>query len=716
MQVGRDPWQCNRKMHLLLVLGGLLACLLLPVVLPLAEQQASRVLFNWRGPLAPPPELALVTLNQQAAEALGQPRRYFSRQVHSQLIQQLTAAGAQLIVFDVAFKDPRNEEEDAALEAAIKTSQRVVLFDYLKRYQLDGGGKLAFAGKVDIEEIIPPLARFRDVALGSGPFVLPKSAALVDHFYPLMQVQGKLSLSQPLIALSFAKPEFWQTFSERLQQLEAGERDGVDKKELEGNTPLAWQSVHSLTNKQRQAFLRTCKDSLCLSLWHCLNHPAGVLINFYGPPGHLPQWSLDQVLAMAPQEQRAAFAEKIVYVGLVETQQTEQQDAYPTVYSNGDGLDLSGVEISATALGNLLHRQMLVIAPYWQQAVLLIIWLGVLTLMTIRAGRLVWLLGVLWHAGYLMAAYWAFVHHYFRLPLAAPLVLSVVFYSCDISLRLRANKLRYHNLLTDLSNYMPAQAAKALSEQISNFAQHNQVVSGVCLLTDIQGYTRLAEALPPAQLHELMNRYYAELITEVKASGGIIGNIVGDALLALWLDTHISHDACTRASKTACAIQKRLAEQADLQCLPTSCAIHGGEFSLGHLGAAGHFEFSPVGDMVNTVSRMEPFNRHLGTRIICSDLVAQVLAENPGEFAVRDLGAFNLRNKANEVRFYQLQEVCIIQAQNELESQFKQALAVFERAPLEALPLWQAITAQFPQDGPSRYYLQQCQRALNISA
>lgn len=706
MQVGPDPWQCNRKMYLLLVLGGLLACLLMPALLPLAEQQAGRVLFHLRGPLPPPPELALVTLNQQAAEALGQSRRLFSRHLHAQLINQLTTAGAELIVFDVAFKDARSEEEDALLEDAIHSAERVVLFDYIKRYQVDAGNKHTADGKVDIEEIIPPLARFKGAALGSGPFVLPKTAGLVDHFYPLMEIQGEFQLSQPLIALSLAKPLQWQAFLAQLQQAAP---------DLNPRAPL-WQQVSALSRAQRQAFLRGCSDAVCLSLWHSFNHPNGVYLNFYGPPGHLPQWPVDQVLNMTADERRAALGGKIVYVGLVETQQTEQQDAYPTVYSNADGLDLSGVEISATAFGNSVHRQMLLPLPYWQQAAGLIIWLGVLGSLAHRAGRWVWLAGGLWHGLYLAVVYWAFVQQNYRLPLAAPLVLSLVFYTCDISMRLRANKLRYHNLLTDLSNYMPAQAAKALSEQISNFAQHNQVVSGVCLLTDIQGYTRLAEELPPGQLHELMNRYYAELITEVKNSGGIIGNIVGDALLALWLDTHISADACQRASRTAQAIQNRLAAQADLHLLPTSCAIHGGEFSLGHLGAAGHFEFSPVGDMVNTVSRMEPFNRHLGTRIICSDVVAKVLAENPGECRVRDLGAFNLRNKAREVRFYQVYDAGINPAQNALESQFKQALAAFERAPEEALPLWQSLTAQFPQDGPSQYYLQQCQRALNLSA
>ncbi|HEY6528943.1 MAG TPA: adenylate/guanylate cyclase domain-containing protein [Cellvibrionaceae bacterium] len=680
-----------------------MACLVLPRVLVLAEQLAGQVFFAWRGTIAPPAEIALVSLNQQAAEALGQPRRYFSRILHAQLINQLTEAGARLIVFDVAFKDARTEEEDASLEAAIKASNRVVLFDYLKRYQLDAGVQ----GRADVEEIIPPLQRFKSASRGSGHFVLPKSAGLVDHFYPVMELQGEPKLSQPLTAFSLADPVGWQAFLQRLNSA-APEFNG-------GNT--IWQHIKHFSSQQQRAFLHTCSDALCLSLWHSFTHTQGVFINLYGPPGHLPQWQIDDVLAMALDKRQEIFREKIVYVGLVENQQTEQLDAYRTVYSKDDGLDLSGVEISASALGNLLHRQMLTHVNYSYQSVLLGLWLFALWLISQKLSpRIAWMFGAAWHLGYFTAAYWMFAQHYYRLPLACPLVLSLMFYSFDVGLRLRANKLRYQNLIADLTNYMPAQAAKALTDEITHFAQHNQVVSGVCLLTDIQGYTRLAEELPPAELHELMNLYYTELIDEVKANGGIVANIVGDALLALWLDTHISVDACLRASRTACAIQKRLQVQPDLHRLPTSCAMHGGEFSLGHLGARGHFEYSPVGDMVNTVSRMEPFNRSLGTRIICSDVVAAVLIEIPCEFAVRDLGAFNLRNKLHEVHFYQLYEPGINPAQNQLEFQFKQALAAYKRAPEEALTLLQALTEQFPQDGPSRYYLQQCKRALEPNA
>lgn len=707
MQVGRNPWQCNRKIYLLLALVALMGCLVLPRLLVNAEQITTHMLFNWRGPKAPPPEITLVSLNLQAAESLGQSRQYFSRSVHAQLINQLSEAGAGLIVFDVAFKNARSEEEDASLEAAIQSSDRIVLFDYLKRYQVDTNQQGSDAGGVDVEEIIPPLPRFAQAARGEGHFVLPKAEAYVGHFYPVLELQGRPRLSQPLVALSLFAPDQWQQFQHNLKQVAS---------EWETHGPI-WTHINQFTNQQKNDFLALCQDPLCKALWHCFTHPDGVFINFYGPPGHLPQWPIDQVLAMQPAERGQFFAGKIVYVGLVENQQTEQQDAYKTVFSKANGLDLSGVEISATVLGNILHGQVLKHLSFLQQSALLAFWLMAVSLAALTLpSRVSWSFGVISLICYGVAAYWMFVQRYFVLPLAGPIALSVLFYSLDISLCLRANRLRYQNLLTDLSNYMPQQAAKALSEQISNFAEHNQVVSGVCLLTDIQGYTRLAEELPPAQLHELMNTYYAELIDEVKASGGIVGNIVGDALLALWLDNHVSIDACLRASRTACAIQKRLAAHADLQQLPTSCALHGGEFSLGHLGASGHFEYSPVGDMVNTVSRMEPFNRQLGTRIICSNVVGEVMAKFPSEFKLRDLGAFSLRNKKTAVSFYQLYEPGINPLQNALESQFKQALECFAQAPHNALILFEALAEQFPEDGPCRYYLHQCRQALKNAA
>jgi len=75
-------------------------------------------------------------------------------------------------------------------------------------------------------------------------------------------------------------------------------------------------------------------------------------LNFYGPPRSIPTWSYGDVLS-ATVEQLASFRDKVVFVGFSEERQPEQIDNFYTVFSQSNGLDLSGVEIGATAFANL---------------------------------------------------------------------------------------------------------------------------------------------------------------------------------------------------------------------------------------------------------------------------------------------------------------------------------------------------------------------------
>ena len=85
-----------------------------------------------------------------------------------------------------------------------------------------------------------------------------------------MDVHGELTLSQPLKALSLVQPEAWQAFLTRLKQV------APDATE---HAPI-WQQITRFSTAQRQAFLSSCRDPVCLSLWHSFNHPGGVFINF----------------------------------------------------------------------------------------------------------------------------------------------------------------------------------------------------------------------------------------------------------------------------------------------------------------------------------------------------------------------------------------------------------------------------------------------------
>src|SRR6185436_18900708 len=79
------------------------------------------------------------------------------------------------------------------------------------------------------------------------------------------------------------------------------------------------------------------------------------VLNFFGPAGTIPAVGYDKALAMNGEEAMRAFHDKAVIVGYAEFAQPEQVEHFNTVFSTAAGLDLSGVEIAATAFANLLH-------------------------------------------------------------------------------------------------------------------------------------------------------------------------------------------------------------------------------------------------------------------------------------------------------------------------------------------------------------------------
>ena len=70
-----------------------------------------------------------------------------------------------------------------------------------------------------------------------------------------------------------------------------------------------------------------------------------------------------------------------------------------------------------------------------------------------------------------------------------------------------------------------------------------------------------------------------------------------------------------------------------------------GRLLLGSVGAMDHYEYRAVGDIVNTATRLEGLNKHLGTRILVS---ADVLQGLDG-LLTRELGAFLLAGKSRPV-------------------------------------------------------------------
>src|SRR6185436_19751235 len=152
------------------------------------------------------------------------------------------------------------------------------------------------------------------------------------------------------------------------------------------------------------------------------------LLNFVGPAGKISAIGFDRVLSIPePMLDNGAstFKDKIVFVGYAEMSQAEQGEHFGTVYSRADGIDLSGVEIAATAFSNLLDDSSIREGSGWISA-LVVFLAGSLaaTLCLFLNFRVAIPLTVVFAIGYFGLTVHLFSANHLWLPIVVPLLIS----------------------------------------------------------------------------------------------------------------------------------------------------------------------------------------------------------------------------------------------------------------------------------------------------
>jgi adenylate cyclase len=400
---------------------------------------------------------------------------------------------------------------------------------------------------------------------------------------------------------------------------------------------------------------------------------------------------------------------KAIFIGLSDPFQTEQKDYYLTPFSSSEGPDVSGVEIAATVFANLLDRGGLRRLRPTSQAVLLGLWAALLAgcalrLSTGRALGAITGLGLVYFAG----AVQLFARQALWLPVAAPLLAMVPpALGATVIGHIRQVRRERRQIQDAVGFYLPAQAVAELVDPQRAIGERWQVARGVCMATDAAQYSHLAERMPPEALSRLMNRYYEALFRPIRARGGMISDIVGDAMMALWAcppaPSVDRHSACLAALEVLEAVADFNRAHADVT-LPTRIGLHCGELVLGNVGAMDHYEYRAVGDVVNSASRLEGLNKSFGTRLLCS----REMIEGLEDLLTRPLGNVLLAGKTRQL------EVCELMgrrgtarpAQRLLCQRFGAALDAYSRRDWSrAAERFRQCLELHPDDGPSLYYL-----------
>jgi len=111
-----------------------------------------------------------------------------------------------------------------------------------------------------------------------------------------------------------------------------------------------------------------------------------------------------------------------------------------------------------------------------------------------------------------------------------------------------------------------------------------------------------------------------------------------------------------------------------------------------------------MGDAVNLASRLEGANKLFGTRVLLSE---ETYAQVRTEVCARRLGAVRVRGKQRPTQVYELRHLGLaMPAEAEAVAHFEAGVDAFSAREFEkAERHFEAVRRAWPEDGPSRRYL-----------
>jgi len=174
-----------------------------------------------------------------------------------------------------------------------------------------------------------------------------------------------------------------------------------------------------------------------------------------------------------------------------------------------------------------------------------------------------------------------------------------------------------------------------------------EAINAAIWLSDMRGFTALADRIAPQLLIDLLNRYFDAQVPAILAAGGEVLKFMGDGLLAIFPVAPEDGDAraaCTAAFAAAQEARARLVElrkREDAHGVRFGLALHLGELLYGNIGGESRLDFTCIGPAVNLAARLEKLAGELGRAILASsDFALRCPGLVPvGEFSLRGFGA-----------------------------------------------------------------------------
>lgn len=450
-------------------------------------------------------------------------------------------------------------------------------------------------------------------------------------------------------------------------------------------------------------------------------------VNFFGDPlSHQIVSFIDVVNKKFPPH---FFENKIVLIG--STASKEIHDEYYTPKSNTT--PMSGIEFRANEIQTILEQKFLSNQSIPSQiltAALFAIGLTIaLNYLNILFSILATLAAI---AIYILAA-----HLFYRggtiLNLIYPPAATILAYLSSWIYKYFIADKNKREITSAFSHYVSPDLVKEISKNpdLVKLGGEKRIVT--VFFSDIKDSTAHAEKLAPEAWVSQINEYFTVMEKVIKASGGTLDKFEGDAIMGFWNAPIAQADHVARAYAAALGMQnalKKLHEKWQTESKPLieiRIGINTGEALVGNFGSTERFDYTVMGDTVNTASRLESSaNKTYCTKIIVAGAEPvradqQLANPSPGttppipnhlaslseNFLLRELDTVLLPGKKEPVKLFELVGLAS-QSTPELQNTLKiyaTALSAYRKKDFpEAIKFFETLK----DDKPAQILLARC--------
>jgi class 3 adenylate cyclase len=229
-----------------------------------------------------------------------------------------------------------------------------------------------------------------------------------------------------------------------------------------------------------------------------------------------------------------------------------------------------------------------------------------------------------------------------------PIDLAVLLARANTQLALKAANQRIRNLAMQLETrnkfiketfgrYLTDEVVEELLTAPEGLALGGASRTVTILMSDLRGFSSLAERLSPPQVLSLLNHYLGAMTQVILRHGGTIDEFIGDGILVIFGAPVARPDDATRA--VACALEMQLSirsvnehlKSSDLPEIEMGIGINTGEVVVGNIGSDRRAKYGVVGRHVNLASRIEALT--VGGQVLISESTRDAVG------SILDIGA-----------------------------------------------------------------------------